>query len=288
MQQAELPKFSASWWPLRMETIPGSGETLTVAIMVRATSGQASIRQVVQPAVLGALFGTDTAKGVQAMVTTTLIEVQHQLEGGVVAETVELPFGGFSFGEIRGGVARDLNETFDVAVRLTSAFGQSAFGKREEVEESSRRAFEDWAERVQAELSRLTDPLEADNSEIFNVRVKLAQKSVRFGMIHDGYAINFGVLRPTHTSGDLRSLKAKVFDLEALRRDQIFPIDQADVLAGCPSADALSIYSRREVATYRESLEFVESESRARNIAFVRCSSPAEAAEHIRSRLMVA
>lgn len=284
MQLIELPSFEATWWPVAMETIPGSGECLTVAVVARAASGQAQARQCVPPATLSAVFGADTGKGVHLLVGTTVLELQRQLDAGVPVEQLDLPFGGFRFGGARDCAARDLNEAFDIAVRLTAVFGHSAFGRRLEVSDGSRKAFDDWADRVQTELLGHSSRVTFEGAD-FNVRLKLARKQVRFGLVRGSYAANFGVLRPGHTSGDMRSLKVKVFDLEALRRDQILPVSHADVLVGCPNRAGMGGYTRREMDSFFASMEFIETEARARHVALVRCTSPEEAAEHVRRRI---
>lgn len=284
MHLFELPTFEATWWPLRMETIPGSGEAITVAVMARAASGQSQIRQSVQPAVLISLFGQGAGKGVQAMVGTTVLSVQAQLDGGVRAEAVELPFGGFDFGHGRDCAAHDLSEVFDIAVRLSAVFGFSPFGHRQAAAESSREAFEDWASRVRAELLVQEERLAVEPEE-FNVPVRLARKRVQFGFLRSGYAANFAVLRPGKTSGDTRSLKVKLFDLEALRREQVVPISRTEVLVGCPADAALSPFSGREVEGFHSSMEFLEGEAQARGVELVRCATHAAAAEHIRARI---
>lgn len=284
MLPVELPTFEATWWPLYMETVPGSGERVTVAVLVRAASGQSQVRQIIDPSTVNALFGA-AGKGVQGMLAAVVVGLQHQLDAGVPAQDVVPAFGGFAFGHGRDGVARDLSEVFDVAVALSSGLAESPFGLApREVENSSKEAFNDWADRVRTELllheGRLA--LEAD---IFRVPVKLARKQVRFGLLRGGYVANFGVLRPGHLAGDTRSLKVKLFDLEALRRDQLHPIEHADALVGCPAREAMSSYSRRELDSYFNSLEFLESEARARDVDFVRCTSPAQAAQRVRARL---
>lgn len=282
MIPVELPTFEATWWPLLMETVPGSGERLTVAVMVRAASGQAQVRQVIDPAAINALFGP-AGKGLQGMITSVVVGLQQQLDAGVPTADLVPAFGGFEFEHGRDGVARDLNEVFDVAVALSAAFGQSAFGRHQEVEGSSKEAFNDWADRVQAELVA-HDARMAWQAEHFQVSVKLANKRVRFGLVRGAYAANLGVLRPGHTSGDGRSLKAKVFDLEALRRDLTLPVQEVDLLVGCPPHQALAAFSRREVDSYYQSLEFIEAEARARQVAFHRCDDPAAAAGLIARR----
>lgn len=288
MQPVELPTFAATWWPLQMETIPGSGEIITVAILARAASGQSQVRQSVQPAVLTGLFGLDTGRGVNNMVGTTVVEAQRQLDEGVPTGALELPFGGFRFGPARDCVTRDLNEVFDVAVRLSAAFGHSAFGQRGSViPESSREAFDDWAERVREQLLAHEARIALEATD-FNVKVRLGKKLIRFGLLRTGYAANFGVLRPGHTAGDIRSLKVKLFDLEALCRDQILPMDKTDAIVGCSPPAALSAFPKREQENYYTSLNFIEREAQVRRVNFIRCADPEQAARHIGDRLRAA
>jgi hypothetical protein len=286
MLAMELPQFEATWWPLMMEPIPGGGESLTVAVVVRAASGQSQVRQSILPPVLSSIFSA-SGKGVQTLVGETVIDVQNQLDEGRPVEALELPFGGFRLGSPREGVARDLSEVFEAAIRLSAAFGHSSFGQRAEVSDSSREAFNDWAERVRMELLAHAQRITLEG-EHFNVRVQLATKQVRFGLLRGGYAANFGVLRPGHTSGDMRSLKVKLFDLEALRRDTLVPVTRSDVVVGCPPHQLLTVYSRKEVDTFFSSLEFIAAEAKARDIELVRCGTQEQAAAHIRSRLMAA
>jgi hypothetical protein len=283
MIPTELPNFQATWWPLRMETIPGSGEAITVATIVRAASGQAQVRQSIAPAVLTGLFG-QAGRGVASMVGSTVLDIQEQLNSGCSVESLDMPFGGFFLGSLRDCVARDINEVFDVAVKFSAAFGQSNYGVRREAADPSKRAFEDWADKIRAdllslELKRIT--LMAQPEE-FNVRIKLSNKAVKIGFLRGSYAVNFGVMRPRATSGDTRSLKVKVFDLEAVRRDQqIHQIQKAEVLVGCPPVKDLGYLPDRERETFLNSMDFIEREAKARDVTLVRFSAHADAARHI-------
>lgn len=283
MTPVELPTFQATWWPLYMETVPGSGERLTVGIVARARTGHAQARQAISSASLHAMFG-NAGKGVQAMVTSTIVGLQQQLDAGAAVEELVPAFGGFALGHPRDGVARDMNEVFDVALRLSAAFGQSAFGQNLEVSSSSREAFNDWAFSVEQELRAHDDRIKWEDAH-FQVMVKLARKKVKFAVLRRSYAANLGVLRPGHTSGDSRSLKVKVFDLEALRRDSLLPIANVEVLVGCPAPSALNGFSRREVDGFHASFEFIETESKARGIPLYRYDTAADAASHIERRV---
>lgn len=281
MQPFDLPSFAASWWPLFMETVPGSGERITVAILVReAESGRATIRAAFPPAVYTTLFGSAAGKGMLAMATSTIVELQRQLDGGVPVENLDPPFGGFVLGTEHDGVARDAADLFDVGLRMSSGLGVSAFGAAPARPSASSMAFDEWADNVRAELMTQMGALKFNPQE-FRARVKVARKTLQFGFLRGGFVANFGLLRPGTAATDCRALKTKIFDLEAVRREQLLPVRRADVLLGCPNPMALTVHSQKEVESFHTSWEFLDSEARARGVNLVRCESHVEAARHI-------
>ncbi|MFG6413822.1 hypothetical protein ACG02S_07900 [Roseateles sp. DC23W] len=281
MQPFDLPSFAASWWPVFMETVPGSGERITVAIIVReAESGRASVRAAIAPSVYSTLFGASAGKGMLAMATTTIVELQRQLDEGVPVEKLEPPFGGFAFGTEHDGVARDAAELFDVGLRMSSGLGVSGFGAAPARPSASSMAFDEWADNVRAELLTHMATLKFNPQE-FRARVKVARKTLQFGFMRGGFVANFGLLRPGSAAADCRALKTKIFDLEAVRREQLLPVNRADVVLGCPGAKALTVHSQREVETFHASWDFLATEARARGVNLVRCESHVEAARHI-------
>lgn len=281
MQPFDLPTFAASWWPVFMETVPGSGERITVAVLVReAESGRATVRAAFAPALYATLFGQAAGKGMLAMATTTIVDLQRQLDAGVPVEQLDPPFGGFQLGAEHDGVARDAAEIFDVGLRMSSGLGVSNFGATATRVSASSLAFDDWADSVRLELLTYMAALKFNPQE-FRARIKIARKTLQFGFIRGSFVANFGLLRPGSAAADCRALKSKIFDLEALRRDQLFPVTRADVLLGCPDAKALAVHTHREVETFLASWDFLDAEARARNVSLVRCDSPLEAAKHI-------
>lgn len=278
MTPTDLPAFEASWWPVVLDTVPGAEEKLVIGVIARAESGQSQARQVVGPATLNAMFGS-AGKGMQLIVSSTVIAIQSQLDEGVRVEELQYPYGGLHLGRARDCVAHDLNEVFEVAVKLSSAFGTSTFGQADVVAKETQEAFDEWAVRIRNELLAVENRLHAE--ALFNVRVQLAtRKKSQIGFIRGSYAANFGVLRPGHGSADTRALKVKLFDLGAYRRLNPLLVRQAEVIVGCPqiSQDA---YPRREVESLEASWRFLEDEARARDIRTIRCVSARQAADYL-------
>lgn len=262
-----------------LETVPGSGERITISTVVRAASGQSQVRQLMTPSAISGIFG-GAAAGMRMLIGQTTLSIQNQLDDGVRPENLDMPFGGIQLGLPRDCVARDINEVFEIAFRLGGAFGVSTFGSMEAPTADTRRAFDEWADKVRLEL--LNDGRE-DCRPSFNVSVPLpSHKKTRIGFLKEGYAAQFGVLRPGRSaSHDMRALKVKVFDLEALRRSNPIATRRTELLIGYPEAGADGAFSAREVASQRESWEFIEFEARQRDVKALRYASARQAAEHL-------
>jgi hypothetical protein len=279
MRPAELPGFEATWWPVKLETVPGSGESLTIAIVARARSGQSQVRQLIPPAAVGAMFG-QAGSGMKVVVVQTCLALQKQLDEGVSVDKLSMPFGGAALGGPRDCVATDFNEVFEVAFRLGGAFGISGFGSVEKPSEETRRAFDEWADKVRLELLSFVSTSDLTNA--FNVPVQLVGRRGRIGFVRDSYAANFGVLRPGRpASSDVRALKVKIFDLEALRHSSPLLSRHTEVLVGYPDIPTGGAFSRRELDTQRESWEFIDFEARQRGVKALRYGVAREAAVHL-------
>jgi hypothetical protein len=289
MTPHELPTFEAQWWPVQLETVPGSGERLTAAVVVRASGGQMAVRQAISPSTLQTIFGS-AGKGMCLIVGETVLEIDRQIKSMVPANLLELPFGNMALGNARDCLARDLNEVFDIAMRLSTAFSMSMFGTainasdRTNVE--ARKAFEEWAEKVRLQV--IAAEWQDQFLQSFNVAVSLSStRKLRLGFMHNGYVAQFGVLRPGRSiTADVRALKVKLFDLDSVRRDQLFAFTRAELLIGYQApGDA---YTRRQQETLRDSWDFVEHEAKGRNVKTVRCVDAATAARHLHASALAA
>lgn len=283
----ELPTFEAQWWPVQLETVPGSGERFTVAVIVRGKAGQATVRQAIAPSTLHSIF-SEAGKGMQLIVGHTVLDLRQQLEMQVPVEALEIPFGNTEIGSARDCLARDLNEVFDIAMRLSTAFSLSAFGVRtsEKADQEARRAFAEWAEKVRLQVvsAEWQDALK----DAFNIPIKVSsRKKLRIGFQYGSYVAQFGVLRAGRSvTADVRAIKLKLFDLDTLRREQLLPFRRAEIVVGVqPESD---VYTKRQLEALAESWRYVEQEARARQVKAIQCVSAVEAAQHLYEMAKVA
>lgn len=287
MTPSELPTFEAHWWPVQLETVPGSGERLTIAVIVKARDGQTTVRQTIQPPTLAAMFGT-AGRGMNLIVGDTVLKIDEQLRNMVPIELLELPFGGMHLGPERDVVARDVNEAFDVAMRMGSGFAISNFGARvrEAGDKEARKAFDEWAEKVRLQV--MATEWQDRMTNAFNLPITLStRKKLRVGFLQDGYMAQFGVLRPGKAiAADVRALKLKLFDVDSLRRDQLLHFRRAELLVGYQ--DAGDAFTRRQRESLNESWAYVEYEAKQRDVITVRCRDAETAARHLHQTLIAA
>lgn len=279
MTPSELPTFEAQWWPVMLETVNGSGEALCVAVIVRARSGQASVRQAIPPATLASLFGS-AGKGMVFLVGQTVLDLKRQLDLLTSVENLELAFGGFRFGTPRDCVARDANEVFDIAMRLSTAFSMSTFGAAApSPDEEARRAFDEWAGKVRDEL--LAAERKDSLSSAFNVPVPVStKKKLRVGFVYGDYVAQFGVLRIGRSmSADQRALKLKLFDLEVLRRERALAFQRAELIVGVENLG--DSYPSRQREALAETWDFITHEAKERGVTPMRYANAHDAGEHL-------
>ncbi|MDR5813350.1 hypothetical protein QCE62_07055 [Caballeronia sp. LZ033] len=271
----ELPDYSADWWPIYLEPIPGSGERLTIAVITVGRDGQRQVRSTLPKAALTMLYG-EHSTGMMAVVVQTLERVQRQLDEHTDPKKITLPFGGVFLGQPRDALADDINGVFDQAIRLTSSLGVTAFGEANSRTSEVARVFAEWSLKVRESVLRK----HATWDERFERNVKVSgKKSARISYMHHEYAANFGVIRPRQ-GADIRALKIKIFDLEQVRRQNPLTVRQVEVLVGVPN-EATPGLTTRDARSISENFEYIYYEGRARDIVVRKFDSPREVAKHL-------
>jgi hypothetical protein len=281
MAPDELPTLEATWWPVQLETVPGSNERVTTNLIARASSGQSQVRQAISPAAIHAMFGPG-AKGVGLLIGKTVLSLQTQLDNGVKVEDLALPFGGFHVGPSRDCLARDMNEVFEIAGRLSGLFSASQFGLAERSSKDSLDSFAEWADKVRDQVAALHEDQRL--ADAFKVQATVVDKRrATIGFHVDDYAASFGVLRPGRAAAsDTRTLKVKMFDLEVFRRAHLFGVKRVEVIVGCPDWQSEdTIYRRKELDALQSAWDFIEQEAKHRKIRPVRYVHARDAALHL-------
>lgn len=281
IQFPSLPAYRAEWRPIQFETIPGSGERFTFAILARGEDGSADIRDTLKPGVLHAMFG---AQGdvLQGMMIRSIIAIKAHLEQGGIWHQPPIALSNIFLGPSRPTVADDLDQVFDQAIRLSACLGHSTIGETVDAEINADAEIKEWAARVKSFAMTMNDNLKP----FFNKRVKGNDMKVSrsvIGFMTDRYAASFGVLhaRSDRISADITAIKKRLWDLNQLRYSgQLLVPKEREIIVGHP-AFALIEKNERMVATLQRKLTILREEAANAEIGVKEATTPMEAADYL-------
>lgn len=259
MAPFDLPSFEAEWWPIQWEPIPGSGERLTVAVVTQAADGSRAVRQVIQPGTLRTLFEGSAA---QFLISKAVASLDRQLKTGAEIRRLLMPFEGLEVGPPRDCRAADLEEVVEQAIALSASLGVTTFGVHESSDLDWQQAYRAWARQIESEAEHAGLPWKGR----FNPSIKTStgRSKTAVNYLHDGYAANFGVIRPK-PAYDKRSLKVKLYDLRAFRRDSPIAVSRCELLIGVPPRNMPGM-TARDAKAVNECLEWVTHEGKQEGV----------------------
>lgn len=224
-----MSTYTGQWIPLYLEPLVGSGERVCIGVL--ATDGRdVEAVPVPQLARLAALYGA-AAKSLDWAAALALRETQEQVqEHGIASiEDVKPRIDGVSFGGVRQGAGKSLEDLARTALMQVSAFAAIEVAVAGESPEPARLfALNAYAE----EEGGIGQLVRTVRSTVASVRPELRQyfsrsftpkQSARplvFGFVGRHLAANFSMLNARSSNGlanQVDRAKARVLDLETLR-----------------------------------------------------------------------
>ena len=285
IQFPSLPTYKAQWRPLQFETIPGSGERFTFAIMAKGEDGLTDIRDALKPGALKAMFGPQ-GDALQGMMIRSIIGIKAHLENKGDWLEPPLMFSSITPGPVRPTVADDLEQVFDQAIRLSACLGHSTIGADEAAEQDANAEIKEWSFRVKSFATTMDDSLK----NCFNKKIKgndqRVSKSV-IGFMTDRYAASFGVLhaRSDRISTDITAIKRRLWDLNQLSFSGLLLVPKArEIIVGHPSFELIK-HNKKMVNTLKHKITLLREDAANAEIGVKEASSPMEAAAYLVDRV---
>lgn len=275
-----LPAYRAEWRSLQFETIPGSGERFTFAIIARGQDGRTDIRDVLKPGVLRAMYGPQ-GDVLQGLMIRSIIRIKEQLDAGGDWLTLPCLSSNVFLGAMRPTLADDLEQVFDQAIRLSAGLGHSTIGAAEENEVDVDAEIRSWASRVKSFATVMDDRLKP----FFNHRIKQhdpRRPKAVIGFMTDRYAASFGVLhaRSDRMSADITVIKRRLWDLSQLDYGQLVSIKDREIIVGHPDFDLIG-HNDTMVANLRHKLGTLRAEAANAKIGVIEATTPMQAADYL-------
>lgn len=273
------PTFSGTWQTLYLEPIVGSGERISVAVVATGSNNQYRIIQAIRPELLECLYGAQSQK-MQGMIDWLIDSASNELKSrGKLSEWIA-PFDGVKVGNLHVAADESIEGILKQAIRFSASLSTLALdADREEDEFQPKRYSEQWAISIFDEVKIINPQL----SNFFKKRLKISESNVltSFGFMNDKYVSNFGLLVPTRLSTSLSNVKAKLFDLEALKKSQVLVKPQKyEIVIGTPSFSDPTL-TDTAAKKLRETIDMVTEVAASENIDLFRAENAREAAMHI-------
>lgn len=275
-----LPAYRAEWFPLQFETIPGSGERFTFAIVARGEDGQIDIRDALRPGVLKQMY---PAQGelLQGMMVRAIIAIKAHLSRQGDWRTLPLPMSNVFSGPVRPTLADDLEQVFDQAIRLSAGLGHSTIGANTQTEVDVDAEMRSWASRVKDFATVMNETLKP----FFNHRIKLndpRRPKAVIGFMTDRYAASFGVIhaRSDRMSADITVIKRRLWDLSQLEFNDIVGTRERELIVGHPSFELIE-RNRVMHDNLKNKLVTLRAEAANFNIGVVETTTPMDAANYL-------
>lgn len=273
------PTYFGTWQTLYLEPIVGSGERISVAVVAIGNNNQYRIIQAIRTELLECLYGAQS-QNMQSIIDWLIESASNELKIHRSLSEWAAPFGGVILGSMHPAADDSIEGILKQAIRFTASLSTLALdAEREEDEFQSKRYSEQWATSIFEEIKTINPHL----SNCFKKRLKISESNLltSFGFMNEKYVSNFGLLVPTRLSTSLNNVKAKLFDLEALKKSQVLIKPQIyEIIIGTPSLSDPTL-TDTSVKRLRETIDMVTEVAASEDIKLFRAENAREAAIHI-------
>ena len=275
-----MPTYKGYWYPIYFEPVVGSGERITVAVAAIGTLGEYQVIQAIRTELLECLYGIHAPR-IHSMIDLIISSSQTCLKQNKDLSKWKAPFDGVILGAMVDALDTGLKGILKQGIRLSSSLSSLALDAERDDEEElqPKRYASQFSKNIQQEL-KLINPTMLSS---FNQKVQISDSEIMttYGFMNDNYASNFGLLIPTRMSISLNSIKAKLFDIEALKKSAyLMKPERFDMIIGTPSLDDPTL-SDKAIDKLKNTLEMIEEIAFKEDINIFRADNAHSAAAHI-------
>jgi len=275
----ELPSYKGYWQTIYLEPIVGSGEKIAIASVATGDDAQFKIIQSIRSELLECLYGAQSVN-ISGMIKWVIESAYKELNSNKNLSNWQAPFDGIICGKRVRAFDENIDGILRQSIRLTSSLSTLALdADRESDDYQSKKYTEQWARSISEELNIINPSLH----EFFNKKMRTSETNIltTYGFYTDNYTSNFGLLVPTRISSSLNSLKAKLFDLESLRKSQLALIPKnIEIIIGTPSFSDPTL-SDKSITRMKNTLSLINEVAEKENIQVFRAESAHCAAKRI-------
>jgi len=258
----------------------GSGERIVVAVVAYGDREGYKVVQAIRSELLDCLYGSQ-ATAMQSIIDWVIESSREEVRRKGSLDRWVPPLGGVVLGGVHSAADEDIEAVLRQAIRFSASLSSLALdAERDNDDEQPRRYAEHWARSILEEIRSIEPSL----ASCFRKQVRVSEANVMtsYGFLSERYVSNFGLMVPMRLSASLNSIKAKLFDLEALKKSNLLVRPETyEVIIGTPSFNDPTL-SDKVVERLRQHIGMVEELAQSEGIGLFRAENAREAAEHLR------
>lgn len=272
LSSRKMPSYRANWAPVFLEPISGSGERITIGVVLRDSQG-VEVKRTVRDDVLKSLYGSKKAH-LSQMIEVALAAVREQ----VAVSNLCFPSSGFCLGPWREASSNaERYGVFRQAIYRTSSLAALLDLESQDEDTSAQDGTtRHWFKQIQNSVVQSRPQL----ASAFNVEVQLIRDGLppRLGFLFQRKGANFETLRPNALLGTVRAARGRLFELTRVKT--MGDLDTGAMILGVPRPDDLTYPEKALQAIDRALLE-LRHEAGQDNIAVLAAHTVDDAAKHI-------
>lgn len=278
----------ATWAPLFIEPVVGSGERLCIGVAV-ANQNEFLVVPVAALDRLACLYGQEAGAILFASELATKTLTEHLARGGPASLADWLPpVEGIFMGQPRPGAGESISDVARTALMQSASLVEKLADEEETAESSERAGLS--SNRLEKLVREEVMTKRPDFRELFGRRFRVAEnaRATRIGFTGNRLVANFGLLVPGQLSGLVSVAKAKLWDLGQLRNGALNSLlpdhgHEFELLLHRIKREDPQ-YSDRQVASVEEAVNELEEEADKVSIRCRPLTSPGEIAAHLLER----
>lgn len=275
----EVPRYKGTWVPVYLEPMVGSGERITVAVAALAHNGEHRVIQAIRNELIDCLYGSKS-DDFQDMVGWVIESLNAYIKSHRSLEDWVPPFDGVVLGNQKTGIDYDMNGLLKQAIRFSASLNTLALETEQDENREDRKTYSDqWPKRILEEVLVINKSL----ARYFRKKIKISESEAltAFGFLNGKCAANFGLMVPERLSTSLNTIKARLLDLETLKKSHLLmKPDSFDLIVGTPSLEDPTL-PEISVKRLKETIELVNEIAAWGDVHFFRAESAKSAAEYL-------
>jgi len=275
----ESPDYNGTWHAIYMEPIVGSGERITVAVAAIKSKSEFKVIQAIRSELLDCLYGAQSSN-MQNMINWLVESASKFISDVGSLDQWVAPFDGVNCTKSTHATDINLDGVLRQAIRFSASLSTlSLDAERMDEDQQPRRYIERWATNIANELAIIN----SDLTPYLRQKIKIGTSKVytNYGFLNDRYVSNFALLMPSNLSSSLNTVKAKLLDLETLKKSQYLLMpEKFEMIIGTPPFSDPTL-SDKSLDNLKNSIELVKEIAGQEGVSVFNTDNANEAATQI-------